>query len=147
MFCGLGNSLRAIALSGLGLIAPCLTTYPANATSLLILNFLMDKVMPIALHLNKIVSSFVMSSCLVAPQQRMSSTIFLAFSFPSMTKSLFLHQSSEVADSPIGPRKYCHLPDGSMNVVRSLLSSSRASCKYPWTQLAVAKYLAVGGIA
>jgi hypothetical protein len=47
-----------------------------NSTSLLILNFLMDKVMPIALHLSKIVSSFVMSSCMVAPQQRGSSTIF-----------------------------------------------------------------------
>jgi hypothetical protein len=45
----------------------------------------------------------------------------------SLQKSLFLHQSSEVDDSPIGSRKYCHLPDGSMNVVRSLLSSSRAS--------------------
>jgi hypothetical protein len=55
MFCGLGNSLRAIALSGHGLIAPCLTTYPANATSLLILNFFMDQVMPIALHISKIV--------------------------------------------------------------------------------------------
>jgi hypothetical protein len=61
------------------------------------------------------------------PQQRISLTIFLAFSLPSMTKSPFLHQWSEIADGPIGPGRYCHLPNGSMNVVRSLLSLSCAS--------------------